>query len=219
MTSAAKPPMPGGIKLLNRKAAPAPTAAVGRLSLDEAVAAKKAAAAVPPAKGPSELYAEISEATGGDPAAAAAKIKELLAAGSRDAAALGGMVLRDGIPALHTHGASRRLRPLALPRCLAASPLVALCLPATASRCVRAAVLLHLLLPPLQPLPSSLGGTRLPLPLPACCLPACLLALPHPAPPYIWARRPAGRAGAVGWRGRAASGARGGAGGGCGAGA
>lgn len=101
--TAAKPPT-GGIKLLVRRPAP-PTDAVMRLSLDEEVAAKKAAAAAVPIKGPSELYAEVVEATGGDVGAAAVRIKELLAAGSRDAAALGGMGLREGIVALHTHGA------------------------------------------------------------------------------------------------------------------
>lgn len=92
-------PVSGGIKLLVRKAptAAAATAGVGRLSLDE----KKPAA---PAKGPSELFAELLEAAGGDVGAAAARIKELLAAGSRDAAALGGLALREGVPALHTHG-------------------------------------------------------------------------------------------------------------------
>lgn len=97
--TAPNPVAAGGIKLLVRRpaAAAAPTAAVGRLSLDD----KKAAA---PAKGPSELYAEILEAAGGDVGAAAARIKELLAAGSRDAAALGGMALREGVPALHAHG-------------------------------------------------------------------------------------------------------------------
>lgn len=94
-------PVSGGIKLLVRKAptAAAATAGVGRLSLDE----KKPAA---PAKGPSELFAELLEAAGGDVGAAAARIKELLAAGSRDAAALGGLALREGVPALHTHGGS-----------------------------------------------------------------------------------------------------------------
>lgn len=100
--TAPNPVAAGGIKLLVRRpaAAAAPTAAVGRLSLDD----KKAAAAAAPAKGPSELYVEILEAAGGDVGAAAARIKELLAAGSRDAAALGGMALREGVPALHAHG-------------------------------------------------------------------------------------------------------------------
>ncbi|KAL4853476.1 Elongation factor 3 [Chlorella vulgaris] len=106
---AGKPPRPatGGIKLIVRRpaAATAPEDIVKRLSLDEGVAAKKASAAPPPPpKGPSELYAAIAEATGGDPAAAAVRIKELLAAGSRDAAALGGMGLREGVAALNAHG-------------------------------------------------------------------------------------------------------------------
>jgi hypothetical protein len=106
---AGKPPRPatGGIKLIVRRpaAAAAPEDIVKRLSLDEGVAAKKASAAPPPPpKGPSELYAAIAEATGGDPAAAAVRIKELLAAGSRDAAALGGMGLREGVAALNAHG-------------------------------------------------------------------------------------------------------------------
>ena len=104
--SAGKPPRPapGGIKLLVRKAAAPVEEAVKKLSLDEGVAAKKAAGAAPVIKGPSELYAELLEAGGGDPAAAAARIKELLAAGSRDAAALSGMGLREGVAALHAHG-------------------------------------------------------------------------------------------------------------------
>ncbi|PRW20411.1 elongation factor EF-3 isoform B [Chlorella sorokiniana] len=98
-------PVSAGIKLLVRKApaAAAATAAVGRLSLDE----KKAAA---PAKGPSELFAELLEVSGGDVGAAAARIKELLAAGSRDAAALGGLALREGVPALHTYGLMQALQ-------------------------------------------------------------------------------------------------------------
>lgn len=104
--TAPKPTATGGIKLLVRRAAAAPTAGVARLSLEDEVAAKKAAAAAVPAKGPSELYAEVLEAANGDAGAAAARIKELLAAGSRDAAALGGMALREGVPALHAHGAS-----------------------------------------------------------------------------------------------------------------
>lgn len=107
-------PSAGGIRLLVRKPPLAPAAAaadgVKRLSLD----GKKAPA--PPAKGPSELYAELLEGAGGDVGAAADKIKELLAAGSRDAAALGGLALREGLAALHQHGASacaaRGARPL-----------------------------------------------------------------------------------------------------------
>ena len=101
-----KPAPPGGIKLLNRKppvapvAPAAPDSELRRLSLDGA--GKKAPAA--PIKGPSELFAELLEASGGDVAAAAARIKELLAAGSRDAAALGGMGLQEGIVELQAHG-------------------------------------------------------------------------------------------------------------------
>lgn len=107
--SAGKPPISGGIKLLNRKAAPPPTDAVRRISLEDGAAASvKKPAAAPQPKGPSELYAEVFEAAGGDVGAAAARIKELLAAGSRDAAALGGLALREGVPALHTYGKARR---------------------------------------------------------------------------------------------------------------
>lgn len=102
--TAPKPVSAGGIKLLVRRPAAAPTAAVARLSLEDEVAAKKAAAAAAPTKGPSELFAELLEAANGDVGAAAARIKELLAAGSRDAAALGGLALREGVPALHAHG-------------------------------------------------------------------------------------------------------------------
>lgn len=102
--SAAKPPVSGGIKLLNRKPAAPVTEALKRLSLDEEVAAKKAAQAPPPPKGPSELYAVVLEGADGDVGAAAQKIKGLLAAGSRDAAALGGLCLREGVTALHAHG-------------------------------------------------------------------------------------------------------------------
>lgn len=97
-------PSAGGIRLLVRKPPLAPAAAaadgVKRLSLD----GKKAP--VPPAKGPSELYAELLEGAGGDAGAAAEKIKELLAAGSRDAAAIGGLALQEGLAALHQHGVS-----------------------------------------------------------------------------------------------------------------
>jgi hypothetical protein len=104
---AGKPPRPatGGIRLIVRKPAAAAEEAVAKLSLEEGVAAKKAAAAkAPPPKGPSELYAEVLEAAGGDAGAAAARLKELLAAGSRDAAALGGAALREGVAALHAAG-------------------------------------------------------------------------------------------------------------------
>ncbi|KAI7836488.1 hypothetical protein COHA_009640 [Chlorella ohadii] len=108
--TAPKPVSAGGIKLLVRRPAAAPTAAVGRLSLEDEVAAKKAAAAAAPTKGPSELFAELLEAANGDVGAAAARIKELLAAGSRDAAALGGLALREGVPALHAHGLMQALQ-------------------------------------------------------------------------------------------------------------
>ena len=105
---ATQKPAGGGITIrhLVRKPPLAPAAAaaaavengVSRLSLD----AKKAP---PPPKGPSELYAEVLEAAHGDVGAAAARVKELLAAGSRAAAAVGGLALREGPAALHQHGA------------------------------------------------------------------------------------------------------------------
>lgn len=107
--TAPKPATPGGIKLLNRRpplptsfaaAAASPEEGVRKISLAEV----KKPAAPPAPKGPSELYAQVLESAGGDVGAAATRIKELLAAGNRDAAALGGLALREGITSLLEHG-------------------------------------------------------------------------------------------------------------------
>ena len=187
-----KPPAAGGIKLLVRRPPVPPADGVKRLSLDEAP--RKAAA--PPPKGPSELYAELLEGAGGDVAAAAAKLRELLAAGSRDAAALGGFALREGVAALHAHGAPACLLPA-----VACCGLAAVCQGRLPCSCCaarrRLATAASALQPPCRPPP------RRPLLRP---------------PPTGAPCRHAGCPGAVGGRGCAARGAGGGAGGICGGG-
>ena len=181
-----KPPKPpgsanGGIKLIVRRPAAAapPEEAVKKLSLEEDITAKKAAAAPVVAKGPSELYAELVEASGGDVAGAAGRIKQLLAAGSRDAAALGGMGLREGVGALQAHGG-----------CITAGWLQAPC--TLLQNCIRKqfaagmALLPHLVvLPPRHPgrrgILAAVSRTAAPPPLP---LPLSTLPAPwHPPSP------------------------------------